>query len=170
MTSTSLQNSSIPLSFKIPAADQDVDDLTLGKMLTETYRGQVDYFVQRSVSISQLSSSVKSDRSRQPDECNSSNAQIKTPEEQRQTINAEYREKISHHELQAAHAEEERRLLQEQLWRQKLHFVKLINKVPQNWRNHGNSRVLPSILLREETSSKIKTLLWDYQAKYKNYK
>ena len=40
----------------------------------------------------------------------------------RQTIIAEYREKVSHHELQAAHAEEERRLLQVQLWRQKLKF------------------------------------------------
>ena len=43
-------------------------------------------------------------------------------EEQRQTIIAEYREKVSHHELQAAHAEEERRLLQGQLRRQKLEF------------------------------------------------
>ena len=30
-----LHNSSVPLSFKIPAADLDVDDLTLGEMLTE---------------------------------------------------------------------------------------------------------------------------------------
>ena len=63
------------------------------------------------------------DRSGKPDERNSSNAQIGTLlEEQRQTIIAEYREKVSHHELQAAHAGEERRLLQGQLWRQKLEF------------------------------------------------
>ena len=63
------------------------------------------------------------DRSGQPDERNSSNAQIRTLlEEQRQTTIAEYREKVSHHELQAAHAEEERRILQGQLWRQKLEF------------------------------------------------
>ena len=63
------------------------------------------------------------DRSGKPDERNSSNAQIRTLlEEQRQTIIAEYREKVSHHELQAAQAEEERRLLQGQLWRQKLEF------------------------------------------------
>ena len=63
------------------------------------------------------------DRSGQPDERNSSNAQIRTLlEEQRQTIVAEYREKVGHHELHAAHAEEERRLLQGQLWRQKLEF------------------------------------------------
>ena len=63
------------------------------------------------------------DRSGQPDERNSSNAQIRTLlEEQRQTIFEEYREKVSHHELQAAHAEEERRLLQGQLWQQTLEF------------------------------------------------
>ena len=50
-------------------------------------------------------------------------AQIRTLlEEQRQTIIAEYREKVSHHELKAAQAEEERRLLQGQLWQQKLEF------------------------------------------------
>ena len=38
-------------------------------------------------------------------------------------IIAEYREKVSHHELQAAQAEEERRLLQGQLWQQKLEFL-----------------------------------------------
>ena len=32
-------------------------------------------------------------------------------------------------------------------------FVKLINKVLQRWKNYGNFRVLPSILLREENSS-----------------
>ena len=63
------------------------------------------------------------DRSGQPDERNSSKAQIGTLlEEERQTIIAEYREKVNHHELQAAHAEEERRILQGQLWRQKLEF------------------------------------------------
>ena len=40
----------------------------------------------------------------------------------RQMIIAEYREEVGHHELQAAHAEEERRILREELWRQKLEF------------------------------------------------
>ena len=93
LTFDELQNSSVPLSFMIPAADQDVDDLTLGKMLTEAYRGQVDYCVPGGMSVSQ-SSSVMFDRSGQPDERNSWNAQIRTLlEEQRQTILAEYREK-----------------------------------------------------------------------------
>ena len=63
------------------------------------------------------------DRSGKPDECHSSKAQIRTLlEEQRQMIIAEYREKVGHHELQAAQTEEERRLLQEQPWQQKVEF------------------------------------------------
>ena len=53
----------------------------------------------------------------------SSSAQIRTLlDEQRQMIIAEYCEKIGHHELHAARAEEERRILQEELWRQQLEF------------------------------------------------
>ena len=53
----------------------------------------------------------------------SSTAQIRTLlDEQRQMIIAEYCEKIGHHELQAARAEEERKILQEELWRQQLEF------------------------------------------------
>ena len=51
------------------------------------------------------------------------NAQIRTLlDEQRQMIIAEYCEKIGHHELQAARAEEERRILQEELWHQQMDF------------------------------------------------
>ena len=54
---------------------------------------------------------------------NSSNAHVRTLfDEQRQMIIAEYCEKISHHEPQAARAEEERRILQEELWRQQKDF------------------------------------------------
>ena len=141
-----------------------MDDVTLGKLLTEAHRGQADYCEPEGMSVSQSSSSVVFDGSGQPDgdrdadqsvnfgvtrntysahskfsentpfekmvdgsgkpdERDSSSAQIRTLlEEQRQTIIAEYREKVSHHEFQATHAEEERRLLQGQLWRQKLEF------------------------------------------------
>ena len=164
MAFSELNDSSGSFSHIIPSSDQDVDDVTLGKMLTEAHPGQVDYCEPEGMSVSQPSSSVvfdgsgqpdgernvdqsvnfgvtrntysahsnfsediqtvrMVDRSGQPDERNSSNAQIRTLlEEQRQTIIAECREKVGHHELQAAHAEEERRLLQRQLWRQKLEF------------------------------------------------
>ena len=57
------------------------------------------------------------------EEWESSSAQIRTLfNEQRRTIIAECQARISQHEFHAAHAEEERRLLQGQLWRQKLEF------------------------------------------------
>ena len=62
-----LQNSSVPFSFMIPSTDQDVDDLTLGEMLTQAYRGQVDYCEPEGTSVSQSSSSVMFDGSGQPD-------------------------------------------------------------------------------------------------------
>ena len=111
-----------------------MDDLTLGEMLTEAFRGQVDYFVKeacQSVSCRRLLYSMDQgnlmekwcDGSGQPDERNSSEAQIRTLlEEQRFTILPECHARVSRHELQAAQAEEERRLLQGQLWQQKLEF------------------------------------------------
>ena len=59
------------------------------------------------------------DRSGQPDERNSWKAQMRTLLEE---LLAECHARVSHHELQAAQAEEERRLLQGQLWQQKLEF------------------------------------------------
>ena len=140
-----------------------MNDVTLGKLLTEAHRGQADCCDPEGVSVSQSSSSVVFDRGKsagerdvdqsigfgvtrntysahskfsentqaekvvdtsgKPEERDSSNAQIRTLlEEQRQMIIAEYCEKIGHHELQAAHAEEERRILREELWRQQMEF------------------------------------------------
>ena len=57
------------------------------------------------------------------EERDSSSAQIRTLfDEQRQMIIAECCEKVSHHELQAARAEQERKILQEELWRQQKDF------------------------------------------------
>ena len=164
MAFTELNDSSGSFSYTIPSSDQDMDDVTLGKLLTEAHRGQADYCEPEGVTVSQSSSSVAFDGSGKPDgernidqsvgfsvtrntysahskfsentqaekvvdgsgkpdERNSSNAQIRTLlEEQRQMIIAEYHAKVSHHELQAAHAEEERRILREEFRRQKLEF------------------------------------------------
>ena len=48
-----LYDSSVPFSLMIPSSDQDVDDLTLGKMLTEAHRGQADYCGPEGMSVSQ---------------------------------------------------------------------------------------------------------------------
>ena len=133
------------------------------------------------MSISQLSAHSKFsentqdekvvDRTGKPVGESSSNAQIRTLlDEQRKMIIAEYCEKIGHHELQAARAEEERRILQGQLWRQQMDFREVHNKVLLRWRNYENSRVLPSIRSQDGSSSRTRTLLWNYQEDYKNYK
>ena len=171
MTFGELNDSSVPFSYIIPSSDQDMDDVTLGKLLSEAHRGQADYCEPEGVSVSQSSSSVVFGRSGKPDERNSSNAQIRTLlEEQRQMIIAEYREKVGHHELHAARAEEERRLLQGRLWRQKLELREVHQQSLTEWRNYGNSKVLPSIRWRDESSSRTRTLFWNYQAEYNNYK
>ena len=92
------------------------------------------------------------DRSGQPDERNSSNAQIRTLlEEQRQMIVAEYLKKVGHHELQAAHAEEERRLLREELWRQKLEFRETHQQ--KSYRDGGITEI-PEFYLRYDRETK----------------
>ena len=66
------------------------------------------------------------DRSGKPEERNSSSAQIRTLfDEQRQMIIAECCEKVSHHELQAARAEQGRQILREELWRQQMDFCEV---------------------------------------------
>ena len=67
LTIGELNDSSVPISFMIPSTDQDVDDVKLGKMLTEAHRGQADYCDPEGVSVSQSSSSVVLDGSVQPD-------------------------------------------------------------------------------------------------------
>ena len=53
LTFGELNDSSVPFSFMIPSTDQDVDDVTLGEMLTAAHRGQVDYCVPGGMSVSQ---------------------------------------------------------------------------------------------------------------------
>ena len=105
------------------SSDLDIDDARLGKLLDEAHREHADYCDPEGVSVSQSSLSVVFDRTGKTVGENSSNAQIRTLlDEQRQMIIAEYCEKIGHHGLQAARAEEERRILREELWRQQMDF------------------------------------------------
>ena len=212
MVFNELGNSQGSFSYVTPSSDLDIDDATLGKLLTEAHREYADYRSPEGVSVSQSSLSVvfdrtgklvgernvdqsigfgvtrntysahskfsentqaekMVDRTGKSEERNSSNAQIKTLlDEQRQMIIAEYLEKVGHHELQAARAEEERRIPQEELWCQQKDFREVHHRVLQKWRNYENSRVLPSIRSQDGSSSRIRTLLWNYQEDYKNYK
>ena len=53
LTFGDLNDSSVPFSFMIASSDQDMDDVILGKMLTEAHRGQVDYCEPEGMSVSQ---------------------------------------------------------------------------------------------------------------------
>ena len=121
--SNELVDSQGPFSYVTPSSDLDIDDTTLGKLLTEAHREYADYRSPEGVSVSQSSLPVVFDRTGKPVGESSSNAQIRTLlDEQRQMIIAEYCEKMGHHELQAARAEQERQILQEELWRQQKDF------------------------------------------------
>ena len=66
MAFSELNDSSGSFSYIIPSSDQDMDDVTLGKLLTKAHPGQVDYCEPEGMSVSQ-SSSVMFDGSGQPD-------------------------------------------------------------------------------------------------------
>ena len=181
-------NDSVPSNFTdfqdslvhiVPSSDHDVDDETLGKLLAEVHRDYADYRCPEGVSVSPSSTPVMVDRTGElleerieiAEERESSSVQIRTLiDEQRRTIISECCEKVSHHELLAARAEQERKILQEESNHgvNNRIFVKFINKILQRWRNCKNSRVLPSMRSPDRNSSRIRTLLWNYQAEYKN--
>ena len=97
-----------------PVERSDIDHF--GFSVRNVYSAQNQFLV-----ITQAERMV--DRTGKPVGESSSNAQIRTLlDEQRQMIIAECCEKVSHHELQAARAEQERKILQEELWRQQQDF------------------------------------------------
>ena len=85
-------------------------------------------------------------------------------------IIADYCEKIGHHEREAARVEEERRILREELWRQQMDFREVHQQSLTEMEELRNSKVLPLIRSQDGSSPRIRTLLWNYQEEYKNYK
>ena len=53
MAFSELNDSSGSISYITPSSDQDMDDVTLGKLLKEAHRGQADYCNPEGVSVSQ---------------------------------------------------------------------------------------------------------------------
>ena len=125
-----LLNSPALLSNKASTADPDYDDAILEDLLHQAHRAHAYHSVREDLSVS-LSSLSMSDRTGRPvgdrpgrlGEHQSSEAQIRTLlDKQKEQILAECQARIHQHEFQAARAEEEQRLLQGQLWQQKLVF------------------------------------------------
>ena len=66
MVFNELGNSQGSFSNVTPSSDLDIDDTTLGKLLTEAHREHADYRSPEGVSVSQSSSSVVFDRKGKP--------------------------------------------------------------------------------------------------------
>ena len=123
-----LLNSPALLSNKASTTDPDYDDATLEDMLHQAHRAQACHSVREDLSVSLSTSSMSDrtgqpvgDRSEQPGEHRSSEAQIRTLlDDQKEQILAECQARIGQHEFQAARVEEEQRLLEGQLLQQEL--------------------------------------------------
>ena len=97
-----------------PVGKSNIDQLSFG--VRNTYSAHNQF-----LAITQAEKMV--DRTGKPVGESSSSARIRTLfDEQRQMIIEECCEKVSHHELQTARAEQERQILQEELWRQQKDF------------------------------------------------
>ena len=102
-----------------PVEKSDIDRFVCVRNMYSA-QNQFPVITQAKRMISQTGGSVQE---RIAEERESSNAQIRTMlNEQRKTIIAKYCEKVSHHELLAAQAEQERRILQGELLRQQQDF------------------------------------------------
>ena len=112
------------------------------------------------------------DRTGKPVGESSSNAQIRTLlDEQRQMIIAEYCErKLVITNSKQLEPKKNAEFYKKNYGVSKRIFVKFINKVLLRWKNYENSKVLPSIRSQDGSSSRTRTLLWNYQEEYKNYK
>ena len=66
MVFSELGDSQGSFSYITQSSDLDIDDATLGKLLTEAHRGQADYCDPEGVSVSQSSLSVVFDRTGKP--------------------------------------------------------------------------------------------------------
>ena len=115
-------------SNKVSSADPDYDDATFEDMLHQAHRAQAYHSLREDLSVSPSSSSMSDrtgrlvgDRPGRLGERRNSEAQIRTLlDNQKEQILAECQARISQHEFQAARAEEDQQLLQEQLLQQNL--------------------------------------------------
>ena len=91
-------------------------------------------------------------------------------DEQRRTIIAECSEKVLHHELLAAHAEQDRKVLREELLRQQQDFREVHQ---QDLMKHQELQKFQNSTFDEfaqKKSLRIRRLLWNYLEDFKNYR
>ena len=91
-------------------------------------------------------------------------------DEQRRTIIAEYGEKVLNHELLAAQAEQNRRIIEEELLRQQQDFREVHQQDLMKQKELQKFQNLPSMSSPSRSSSRIRKLLWNYLEDFKNYR
>ena len=84
-------------------------------------------------------------------------------------IIAEYCEKIGHHELQAARAEQERRILREELWRQQMEFREVHQQVLIKMKELQKIQNSTFDTSRDESSSRTRTLFWKLSGRLQEF-
>ena len=105
-----------------PVEKRDIDQFCFSVRNTYSAHNQFPAITQTERTVDRTGKPVE-EITGKAEERESSSAQIRTLfDEQRRTIIAECCEKVSHHELQAARAQQERKILQEELWRQQKDF------------------------------------------------
>ena len=174
MVLNELGNSQGSFSYITPSSDLDIDDTTLGKLLTEAHREHTDYRSPEGVSVSQSSLSVAFDRTGKPVGERNVDQSIGFGVT-RNTYSAHIEqtnlwEKIAPMHRLGPCLMNRDRLLSQSIARKfvitnskqlelkknaefykknygvsKRIFVKFTNKVLLRWRNYENSKVLPSI-------------------------
>ena len=167
MTSTSSRTHRSPSPSRSLTRTRTWDDLTLGKMLTEAYRGQVDYFVQEGVSVSQLSSSVRSDRSGQLDgEIFDRSGNLMSVTARKHRLGLYLRSKDR--QFLRSVTQESSRTPSSSSRRRAPTPSRTIMATEIG--NFVNLRVLHSTLWQDENSLRIRTLSCNYEAEYRNCK
>ena len=127
-----------------PVGERNVDQFSFGVRNTNSAHNQFPAITQAEKMV---------DRTGKPVGESSSSAQIRTLfDEQRQIIIAECCEKVSHHELQAAREEQQRQILQEELWRQQKDFREVHQ---QNLTEMEELRKIPEFYLRYARKTKL---------------
>ena len=74
--------------------------------------------------------------------------------------------KVGHHELQATHAEEERRIQREEIWWQQLEFREVRQQSFTEMEELRKFQSSTLDMIEDESSSRAKTLFWNDQAEY----
>ena len=188
MVFNELVNSQGSFSYVTPLSDLDIDDTTLGKLLTEAHREYADYRSPEGVSVSQPSLSVAFDRTGKPvgesnvDQSigfgvrNTYSAHSKFSENTRTEKMVDESGKPVGESSSSAqntarklvitiskHLEPKKNaeFYEKNYGVSKRIFVKFINKVLLRWKNYQNSRVLASIRSQDGSSSRTRTLLWN---------